>query len=120
MAHFKIKLGQTTVLTGTWWTTTAKVTVKDLTGWTARIQFRPDHGSSVVLLDLHTNNGGMTLDGDNEGNVVITIDDSNLTNVPQGDAVFDMVFIDTAGEPHRQGGTADFDPPSFTPASIPA
>lgn len=35
----------------------------NLTGWTARMQVRPSYGSDVVLLNLNSTSGGITLGG---------------------------------------------------------
>ena len=45
------------------WTWTAGDTLVDLTGCSARLQVRPDVGSSEVLLELTTENGGIVLGG---------------------------------------------------------
>ncbi len=117
--HLRIRLAADTTITGTWYTNKAKTTIKDLSSWTARMQFRPDRVSDLILLDLDTTAGGIVLAGSVEGNIKIIITDTDVVNIKPMRAEFDMVFLDTASEYKRPiRGTAEFIY-FITPASIP-
>lgn len=77
------------------WSTGEPATPVDLTGWTARSQIRSKVNSEEVLLEMTTENGGITLD--NVGNILVVIQEAG-TNSLEGlkRAVFDLELVHTA------------------------
>lgn len=63
----------------------------NLTGYTARMQLRPSVSSETVLLDLTTENGGITLGGAT-GEITLHFTESNTSPVVKG-GVFDLEMI---------------------------
>lgn len=86
---FTIEQGATEVRTFTWKTSAG--TPIDLTGYTARMQLRPMLTSETKLLDLTTENGGITLGGVN-GTVVVTISASQTAALTRG-GVYDLELV---------------------------
>ncbi len=118
MAHFAIRLGTDTTLSATWYTDAAKTTIKDLTGWTARIQFRPTRVSETIILDLSTVDGAVVIGANLTGHIAITFTDTALANIQPQTAEWDMVFLDAGGLYKRPlRGTAEF-LYAITPAAI--
>ncbi len=119
MSLFTVRLGSRKVLSGTWYTTTAKTTIKDLTGYTARAQVRKDFGSDEVMLDLSTTGGGIVITGGQvEDNIQLIFDDSDLDLIPAGEYVIDLMVLDNSGEPtHPIVDSIEFTP-SFTPTTV--
>ncbi len=66
---------------------------KDLTGYTARAQFRQRASSPSALADLSTENGGVVLGG-TQGTIQLELD---TTGMSPCDAEFDLVLIDPSG-----------------------
>jgi hypothetical protein len=64
----------------------------DLTGVTARMQVRDDVDSSLIRLDLTTENGGLTITG-LLGRIDIYISDIETTALPGYGGVYDMEFV---------------------------
>ncbi len=63
----------------------------NLTGYTARMQLRPSVSSETVLLDLTTENGGITLGGAT-GEITLHFTESNTSPLVKG-GVFDLEMI---------------------------
>jgi len=64
----------------------------NLTGYTARLQFREPLESSIVLLSLTTENGGITLGGVN-GTIALLISATDTAALTWSTAVFDLEII---------------------------
>jgi len=95
MAAFKLKLqidqGATFRKDVVWETGTPPAPV-DLTGCTARMQARDSVESTVVLLDLTTENGGIEL-GTDDGKVSILIDAEATADIVWSSAVYDLEIV---------------------------
>ena len=63
----------------------------NLTGYTARMQLRPSVSSDTVLLDLTTENGGITLGGAT-GEITLHFTESNTSPLVKG-GVYDLEMI---------------------------
>lgn len=63
----------------------------NLTGYTARMQLRPSVSSDTVLLDLTTENGGITLGGAT-GEITLHFTEANTSPLVKG-GVFDLEMI---------------------------
>lgn len=61
----------------------------DLTNYTALMQVRPTAASGVVLLELSTDNGGITLGGA-LGTITLHVDATTTGDLPPGTAVYDL------------------------------
>lgn len=70
----------------------------NLTGYTARMQIRPEVESSEVLAELTTANGRITLNA--QGQITWTIP-ANVTATIDVDGVYDMELIEPGGHVHR-------------------
>jgi hypothetical protein len=64
----------------------------DLTSYTARMQVREKYTSTVPILNLTTENGGITL-GDDEGTVQIDIDATTTSGIVAKDYVYDLELV---------------------------
>ena len=95
MAVHKVPLkfytGSTFDQTWTWKTgaTAATAVPVDLTGCTARAQFRAKPGAEPVLLDLTTQNGGIQLGGVS-GTIRIVVTDELTAQITWQQAVYDL------------------------------
>ena len=67
----------------------------DLTGYTARMQVRRDIGSATVLISLTTENGRITLGGD-QGTVDLEISAADTSSIPRP-GVYDLEIISSGG-----------------------
>jgi len=67
----------------------------DLTSYTARMQVREKYTSTNTILNLTTENGGITL-GDEEGTVQIDIDATTTSGVVAKDYVYDLELISSS------------------------
>jgi hypothetical protein len=65
--------------------------VVNLTGYTARMQIRPDYGSGTLIANLTVGNG-ITITGAT-GTIVITITASATTNIPAGTYLYDIELV---------------------------
>ena len=70
----------------------------DLSGYTARMQMRPSVSSDTVLLNLTTENGGITLGGA-LGTITLHFTEANTSPMPKG-GVYDLELI-IDGKPFR-------------------
>jgi hypothetical protein len=61
-------------------------------GYTARMQVRASTESSVVILDLTTENNAIEL-GESDGSISIYISDDVMTLVPEGIYVYDLELV---------------------------
>lgn len=122
MAHLPIRLGTDTTYSMTWYTNAAKTNIKDLTGYTARVQFRPTRTSDLVILDLSTDDASpdsrVEIGTNLAGHIAIIFAVADLANITPQTAEWDMVFLDTGGDFARPlRGTAEFTY-AITPAAI--
>lgn len=72
----------------------------NLTGFTARMQIRKEIADATILLELTTENGGITLGGAN-GEIDLLISDTDTTAITWGSGVYDLEMIDTGSEVTR-------------------
>lgn len=73
------------------WRDPAKTPI-NLGGYTARMQIRPTTSSSTVTKELTTENGGITLGGDN-GQIVLYISDEDMINITEDKYVYDLELL---------------------------
>lgn len=67
----------------------------DLTTYTARMQVREKYTSTQKILDLTTENGGITL-GDDEGTIQIDINADTTSDIVAKDYVYDIELISSS------------------------
>lgn len=72
----------------------------DLTGCTARMQVRSEVESSTVLLELTTEDGGITL-GDTAGTVDLYVSDEDTGAITWDGGVWDLEIVHPSGEVTR-------------------
>jgi len=70
--------------------------IKDLTGYTARMQMRPDVDSEIILHEMTTEDGGIEIDGVN-GKINLFIGDDTSTAFDWNEAVYGLELIDSGG-----------------------
>lgn len=68
----------------------------DLTGYTARMQLRASAAADAVLLDLTTENGGITL-GATDGTITCTASAAQTAALAFSTAVYDLELVDGDG-----------------------
>lgn len=71
----------------------------DLTGYTGRMQIRPDVTSSTIIADLTTENDGITIEANGVFNVFISATDT--ANLNFDTAVYDLELIAPSGDVQR-------------------
>lgn len=71
-----------------------------MTGWTARMQIRPEVGSEIVIAELTTENGGITIDPP-EGKINLYLSDVETSAFSFEDAVYDIELVDQSGDVRR-------------------
>lgn len=67
----------------------------DLTSYTARMQVREKYTSTVAILNLTTENGGILL-GDDEGTIQIEIDATTTSGIVAKDYVYDIELVSSS------------------------
>jgi hypothetical protein len=67
----------------------------NLSGYTARLQVRSDYESSIVVLSLTTENGGIALGGA-AGTVTLSASATDTAGVSAGDYVYDLELVNGA------------------------
>jgi hypothetical protein len=70
----------------------------DLTGYTARMQARDKVGGSCIVVNITTENGGISLDDEGNINLLISSDDTKTINAK--DYVYDLE-LDSGSEVYR-------------------
>lgn len=70
----------------------------DLTGFTARMHIRRDITSSTIMMQLTTENGRITLSGE-DGEVVLSISAADTATIDRN-GVYDLELV-SGGEVHR-------------------
>jgi len=78
------------------WKEGVSETPKDLTGYTARMQIRPDIDSETILHEMTTENGGIAIT-ELEGKISLFISDTDSTAFDWEEGVYGLELIDTAG-----------------------
>ena len=68
-----------------------------LRGYTAKMQVRPTEASSDLILELTTENGGITL-GELDGSIKLHVDDTEMVEIPEGIYVYDIDLIAPSSE----------------------
>jgi hypothetical protein len=71
----------------------------NLNGFSARMQIRPEIDDEEILVDLSTDDGGITLGGD-EGTIVVYISAED-TEVMDSEGVYDLELIAPGGDVDR-------------------
>ena len=82
------------------WRTPSKVPI-DLTGCTARMQVREDYGSPLPLLELTTENGGVTIDPVETGVLHLYLSDADTSACLWDGGVFDIEIVHPSGDVTR-------------------
>lgn len=95
--NFTIKQGSTFRKPFQW---IAGGTPVDMTGWTARMQIRPEVDSDSVIAELTTENGGITIEP-LEGKISLFLSDVETGAFSFESAVYDIELVDQAGDVHR-------------------
>jgi hypothetical protein len=67
----------------------------DLTTYTARMQVREKYTSTAKILDLTTENGGITLGGD-DGTILINVSATNTENIVSKCYVYDLELVSSS------------------------
>lgn len=67
----------------------------DLTSYTARMQVREKHTSKTIIVNLTTENGGITLGGE-DGTIDLYIADEDTTEISAKDYVYDIELISSS------------------------
>ena len=107
--HFEIPTYSRWAVTMTWYLTSAKTTVKDLSGYTAALDIRRKQSDSTALASL-TSSSGITLGG-SAGTISIVLTDVQTAAVAPGFGVWDLELIDGDGSNLRLvEGTCEFTP----------
>jgi hypothetical protein len=73
--------------------------VVNLTGYTARMQVRPDHTSENLILNLSVGYG-LAIDGEH-GKITITVTAGTTATIPAGTYVYDLEIQSDNGEVTR-------------------
>lgn len=115
MAAFKVKLaflqGEDFTQAFTWKQgPVSTATPVNLTGYTARAQFRATLADSTVLLTLTTENGGIVLGG-SAGTITLVVSAAVTAAMTWKAAVFDLEMVAPGGTIRRlMSGTASVSP----------
>lgn len=72
----------------------------DMTGWTARMQFRPFISSKTVSVDATTENGKLSINSTNSS-VSIILSEEDTKSLSLTDYVYDLELVDTNSKPLR-------------------
>jgi len=72
----------------------------NLTGYTARMQARPNHKSTTVVLDLTTANSKITLGG-TTGTITLNLTATETSAITQTTLVHDLELVSAGGEVTR-------------------
>lgn len=94
-AKYKLKLEQGTTLRKLFTWKAAGVAM-DFTGYTARMQIRPDIDSTEIIASLTTENGGIELGADGVFTLFISAADTALFTFDS--AVYDLEFVAPNGD----------------------
>lgn len=65
----------------------------DLGGYSARLQVRKTHSSKNPVIDINTNNGGITVD--ENGVIAFIVTATETAQIPSGTYVYDLEIIST-------------------------
>ena len=71
----------------------------DLSTFTASLQVRKTHSSKNPVIDINTQNGGITLD--DEGIILLYVSDEETSLVPAGSYVYDLELASLNGDKIR-------------------
>ena len=82
------------------WRTPSKAPI-DLTGCTARMQVREDYESPLPLLEMTTENGGITIDPVEMGVLHLYISDADTAACLWGGGVYDVEVVHPGGDVTR-------------------
>lgn len=99
-AKYKLKLEQGATLRKPFTWKAAGVPV-DLTGWTGRMQIRPEIDSAEVLAELTTENGGILIDAPTSGTFVLYLDDAATAALDFEQAAYDVELQAPSGDVTR-------------------
>ena len=71
----------------------------NLGGYSARLQVRKTHSSKNPVIDINTNNGGITVD--ENGVIAFIVSATETSEIPAGNYVYDLEIISTDGSIQR-------------------
>lgn len=74
--------------------------VVPLTGYTARMQVRPEIESSVIILDLTTENNGIVIDA-SKGQITLQATAATMATISAGKYVYDLELISSSEDVER-------------------
>lgn len=99
-AKYKLKLEQGATLRKpfTW---KADGVAVDLTGWTGRMQIRPEIDADEILASLTTENGGILIEAPESGTFTLYMDDATTAALDFDQAVYDIELIAPNGDVFR-------------------
>lgn len=104
-ARYLIRIEQ-----GATWKPVLTLRDTNLTGYTARMQIRPDIDSNVVLLELSTANGKISIDGP-AGQIKPALTDVETAAITWTSGVYDLELIAPGGDVQRLlKGPVEVDP----------
>lgn len=104
-ARYTIRIEQ-----GATWKPVLTLQDTDLTGYSARMQIRADVDSDVVLLELTTSDGHITIDGP-AGQITLQLTDVETTALDWTTGVYDLELIAPGGDVQRLlKGIVEVDP----------
>lgn len=69
--------------------------VVDLTGYSARMQVREKHASTTKILDITTQNGGISISGP-QGNILLNINASSTSELKPKEYVYDLEIVSSS------------------------
>ena len=72
----------------------------DLTGYTARMQIREYQSSNTIIVELTTENGGITITPA-EGKIDLFISADDTSAITKTKGVYDLELIDSIGDPEK-------------------
>jgi hypothetical protein len=105
--HFEIPCYSDWAVTFTWYLSSAKTTPKDLSTYTARLDFRRKKSDTSALASL-TSGSGITLGG-SAGTIVVALAAATTADITPGWGYWDLEIIDASSNPLRLvEGTAEF------------
>lgn len=103
-ARYLIRIEQ-----GATWKPVLTLRDTDLTGYTARMQIRPDIDSTEILLEL-TSGDGITIDGP-AGQITLHLTDTETAALDWCEGVYDLELIAPGGDVQRLlKGPVEVDP----------
>lgn len=91
--NIKIEQGSTFNLPMTYYTDSTQTTTIDFTGYTWRMQIRSYLQADTVLTELTSENGGIDIDNQSNGLIILKITAADTTLLDFSDAVYDLESV---------------------------